>query len=115
MITSKLYQFTDFCCQDLKTIQKQVSIMSGSDSDCGGGIYMKQDSVISYCEPTLLTPPAVNSSKTLTENNFDQNISALQMKRNVSYGNMENTNEARVLVLYTGGTIGMIRNNKNGK
>lgn len=28
---------------------------------------------------------------------------------------MENTSEARVLVLYTGGTIGMMRNSKNGE
>lgn len=39
------------------------------------------------------------------------------LKRNVSYGNIPSAEktEARVLVIYTGGTIGMMRNEKNGK
>lgn len=79
---------------------------------------MKQDSVMSFCEPTPPTPPATSNGhkETFSTNTFDDRIvQGLQMKRNVSYGNMENTTEARVLVLYTGGTIGMIRNNKNGE
>lgn len=38
------------------------------------------------------------------------------LKRNVSYGNIPSTEktEARLLVIYTGGTIGMMRNEKNG-
>lgn len=39
-----------------------------------------------------------------------------EMKRITSTGNIQsNEQEAKVLVLYTGGTIGMIRNDKNGK
>lgn len=38
-----------------------------------------------------------------------------KFKRNESFENMGNKTEARVLVLYTGGTIGMIRNEKNGE
>lgn len=34
--------------------------------------------------------------------------------RNRSYDNMATSNEANVLVIYTGGTIGMTRNSKNG-
>lgn len=39
------------------------------------------------------------------------------LKRNISYGNIPSTDktEARVLVIYTGGTIGMMRNEKNGE
>lgn len=39
------------------------------------------------------------------------------LKRNTSYGNIPSADktEARVLVIYTGGTIGMMRNEKNGK
>jgi lysophospholipase len=38
------------------------------------------------------------------------------MKRITSTGNMQgNEPEAKVLVLYTGGTIGMLRNEKNGE
>lgn len=45
-----------------------------------------------------------------------QHYSKSSLRRNISYGNMiANSSEAKVLVIYTGGTIGMIRNNKNGK
>lgn len=39
------------------------------------------------------------------------------LKRNTSYGNLmpAETKETRVRVLYTGGTIGMVRNERNGK
>ena len=36
-------------------------------------------------------------------------------KRDESYEKIGNKTEARVLVLYTGGTIGMLRNDKNGE
>lgn len=38
-----------------------------------------------------------------------------QMKGNEIYEDFGNKTEARVLVLFTGGTIGMLRNDKNGK
>lgn len=45
-----------------------------------------------------------------------QHYSKSSLRRNISYGNMiANSAEAKVLVIYTGGTIGMIRNSKNGK
>lgn len=45
-----------------------------------------------------------------------QHYSKSSLRRNISYGNMPaNSAEAKVLVIYTGGTIGMIRNNKNGE
>lgn len=39
------------------------------------------------------------------------------LKRNISQGNLINTQskEARVRVIYTGGTIGMVRNEQNGE
>lgn len=37
------------------------------------------------------------------------------LRRNLSYGNILAANEAKVLVIYTGGTIGMMRNDKEGK
>lgn len=40
----------------------------------------------------------------------------MTMRRNTSYGNLpDNESEAKVLVIYTGGTIGMMRNEHNGK
>lgn len=42
------------------------------------------------------------------------NIEKGLMKRNASYSNMEASTEANVLVIYTGGTIGMARNSSNG-
>lgn len=39
------------------------------------------------------------------------------LKRNTSYGNLmpAEAKETRVKVIYTGGTIGMVRNERNGK
>lgn len=38
------------------------------------------------------------------------------MRRNTSYGNLpDNQSEAKVLIIYTGGTIGMMRNEHNGE
>lgn len=39
------------------------------------------------------------------------------LKRNISHGKLMNTDvkEVKVRVIYTGGTIGMVRNERNGK
>ncbi|KAG5669594.1 hypothetical protein PVAND_017481 [Polypedilum vanderplanki] len=88
-------------------------------SDEDGGIFMKQESVMSLYEPVSMSPtntktfllptPQVEAPR---NGNAAINNSAA-MQRNVSYGNLMNQSEARVLVLYTGGTIGMLRNDKN--
>lgn len=83
------------------------------------GIFMKQESVMSIYEPTPLTPTQNGDKSLLSVGNLspgspNDDVNA-QMKRNVSYGNLGNQTEARVLVLYTGGTIGMLRNDKNGE
>lgn len=88
-----------------------MSNNSFEDEDKGN--YMKQDSVMSVFDPTPMTPQ--NGSKSLLSAEAPKQITSAQMKRNESYGNLENRAEARVLVLYTGGTIGMLRNDKNGK
>jgi L-asparaginase/Glu-tRNA(Gln) amidotransferase subunit D len=82
----------------------------GSDD---AGIFMKQESVF---DPTPMTPTQNKSllGVQLSPDSPNEHQS-LHMKRNLSYGNLGNTTEARVLVLYTGGTIGMLRNDKNGK
>lgn len=82
------------------------------DEHHDGGIFIKQDSVISFCEPTPPSPSSMKGNKSSSLLAVNSNV--VDLKRSVSYGNLENTAEARVLVLYTGGTIGMIRNNKNG-
>lgn len=83
------------------------------------GIFMKQDSVMSLYDPTPMTPTqnggkSLLSAGKLSPDSPNHSVNA-QMKRNPSYGNLGNQTEARVLVLYTGGTIGMLRNDKNGK
>lgn len=75
------------------------------------GIFMKQESVM---DPTPMTPTQ-NGNKSFLSAEPPKPVSSSQMKRNESYGNLENRTEARVLVLYTGGTIGMLRNERNGK
>lgn len=80
------------------------------------GIFMKQESVMSLYEPTPMTPTSTKSFIPTPMPDIARSAanSSTNMKRNVSYGNLD-TNEARVLVLYTGGTIGMLRNEKNGE
>lgn len=83
------------------------------------GIFMRQDSVTSIYSPIPMTPTLTDNKSLLqttmtpvSPKNHDDN---LQMKRNISFGNLENRTEARVLCMYTGGTIGMLRNKKNGE
>lgn len=46
-----------------------------------------------------------------------KNYHRSSLRRNVSYGLLPaaNKTEAKILVIYTGGTIGMVRNANNGK
>lgn len=41
-------------------------------------------------------------------------LNSISMRRSESYGHMTPGSEAHVLVIYTGGTIGMVRNENNG-
>lgn len=86
-----------------------------SHDDNTEGILIKQDSVMSLYEPTPMSPTQSNGKSFLSPNLSPNHTVNGQMKRNVSYDNLENRTEARVMVLYTGGTIGMIRNDKNGE
>jgi len=80
------------------------------------GIFMKQESVTSVFSPTPMTP-TTNGHKTFLGSAGSSPCPPIseQVKRNPSYGNLGNQTEARVLVMYTGGTIGMLRNDKNGE
>lgn len=49
--------------------------------------------------------------KAADENN---KMSSVLMRRSESFGTMTAGSEAHVLVIYTGGTIGMVRNENNG-
>lgn len=81
--------------------------------DEDAGIFMKQDSIFS---PTPMTPTLHRSNLLSAESPDSPNHKVnAEMKKVASFGNMGNQNEARVLVLYTGGTIGMLRNDKHGK
>lgn len=81
--------------------------------DMDTGIFMKQESVF---DPTPMTP-TLNRANLLTVGSPESPNREVnsQMKKIASFGNLGNQNEARVMVLYTGGTIGMLRNDKNGK
>lgn len=49
-------------------------------------------------------------------NSFNNSKSQSAMRRNISRSNLiADRVESKVLVIYTGGTIGMMRNEKNGK
>lgn len=79
--------------------------MDDNNSDrSDDGILMKQESVLSLYEPTPMTPTNTKSflSAPLPESSTNVTSTTSMMRRNVSYGNLMNQSEARVLVLYTG-------------
>lgn len=45
---------------------------------------------------------------------YNNKMSSVLMRRSESFGHMKAGSEAHVLVIYTGGTIGMVRNENNG-
>lgn len=47
--------------------------------------------------------------------NEQQSEVKTSIRRNPSFGHMDTSAEANVLVIYTGGTIGMTRNSNNGE
>lgn len=54
----------------------------------------------------------IGSTSTATATRLDRS----SLRRNVSKGNLlGDRSESKVLVIYTGGTIGMMRNSNNGK
>lgn len=58
------------------------------------------------------------NGKSASQTNGYCNISTKSsLRRKISYGNMIESEqlETKVLVIYTGGTIGMMRNDKNGE
>jgi hypothetical protein len=88
---------------------------NGNDNDIG--LYMK---TIDSCP--ISNNIYVSDQLTPTDNEPNDRLQlrrgsvAMEMARHSSYGNMApEKNEAKVLVIYTGGTIGMMRNEKNGK
>jgi hypothetical protein len=93
------------------------NVVHANYADNDKGLFMKQESVSGSYNPIPMTP-TLNSHKTFlsaAKETPAAKLETLSMKRNASYGSLGNQAEARVLVLYTGGTIGMLRNEKNGK
>lgn len=61
---------------------------------------------------------ATEFSRTYSDDYVNNSFNSTQsaMRRNVSKGNLiADRVESKVLVIYTGGTIGMMRNEKNGE
>lgn len=96
------------------------------------GIFMKMhqntESVTSLYAPVPMTPTQTNSRGFISTKtpptpespnySFANKLKVQSdMKRITSTGNIQSRDEkeAKVLVLYTGGTIGMLRNDKNGE
>lgn len=85
--------------------------MSASDDPDDCGIMMKMKTNGENVPGHVLPPQTPDIGP-----EAPQHYSKSSLRRNISYGNMlTNGSEAKVLVIYTGGTIGMIRNSKNGK
>ncbi|XP_055618347.1 L-asparaginase isoform X2 [Toxorhynchites rutilus septentrionalis] len=112
----------------MDTTDKAVSTNSMESSEDDKGLVMRLNNAVALSN----TSPKVGSSTNMNGNapftgspwkrkqlvdvhpsgNLD--LKKLGMRRNSSYGKIPSENpEAKVLVLYTGGTIGMMRNEKN--
>lgn len=111
------------------------TVRSASDSDDDGGLVMRINSATSSTTNggtfSKVSSSSTNGNGYLTPNESSPwkrkqlidvtpsgslDLSKLCMRRNSSYGKLPSENpEAKVLVIYTGGTIGMMRNEKNGK
>lgn len=62
------------------------------------------------------SPAQANNLPAATNGHINSSTKS-SLRRKISYGNMieSEQTETKVLVIYTGGTIGMMRNEKNGK
>lgn len=100
----------------METLNSSIgSVSLNSDGDDSGIVMRNKMNV-----PTTPGATPLNGSpwkrKQLTDvnPNGSLDLNKLPMRRNSSYGRMPSENpEAKVLVIYTGGTIGMMRNDKN--
>lgn len=93
-------QDNDFDPEDLGLVMK----MSGSH---------EESSRTSIYHPVPMTPTEENGRSNISLGKTETN----NFHRNKSYGQLPASNrvEAKVLVIFTGGTIGMMRNDRNGE
>lgn len=88
-----------------------------------GNDYFAPADAVGVATVTERTPPIGLPPRAESRNSLEQSVPpspTLQspaMRRNLSDGNLmaQEVKEARVRVIYTGGTIGMMRNERNGK
>lgn len=76
--------------------------------------YERYSDEITKCESTEFRISGVSQFQNKTNSHNERRSS---LRRNVSKGNLLSSDhtESKVLVIYTGGTIGMMRNEKNGQ
>lgn len=55
-----------------------------------------------------------NHEQNAALSSYDSMENKSSLQRHASFDDMSSVSEARVLVIYTGGTIGMTRNSNNG-
>lgn len=104
---------------NVRTVPTDITPSDDSDD---GPIMIKIPTVISSNASIDNMPdtPVKNITPTKRSFNIEANTPTkertMSLRRNTSFGNIpaSNCTEAKVLVIYTGGTIGMIRNKKNG-
>lgn len=97
-----------------------MSIQNGKNHNTAGEtLDEKRDALKNGTADSISTLEMRNTSiPTSSENkSTDKSIkmSSMSMRRSESYGQMSAASEANVLVIYTGGTIGMVRNENNGQ
>lgn len=97
-----------------EVIDENSNIESGSTNDGFGLGYDRYSDEVSKCKSTELRKTAVSQ---FAKAHSNQNERRSSLRRNVSKGNLMSSDEteSKVLVIYTGGTIGMMRNDKNGE
>lgn len=109
----------DLCCGCFQSVHLSRELMptsagntnhiaSADSFDVRRDAYSSESNGRSSNISNMLTP----SDETSSLNRND--TGSVLMRRNASYGQMRSATEANVLVIYTGGTIGMMRNKNNG-
>lgn len=103
----------------MNSINEESGIMFGNGSGGGGGspVAARPKTLQSTQSTVTLVDQMTPTSNSPRSPGTPKYHSQSSLKRNTSYGNIPSAEktEARVLVIYTGGTIGMMRNEKNGK
>lgn len=109
----KLFR-TVFCCSAFRKPNK-MSKSNGNHDASAETLDAKREAFMNGSNGSLGSIDMLTSSNSVHKAaDYNNKMSSVLMRRSESFGHMKAGSEAHVLVIYTGGTIGMVRNENNG-